>query len=64
MEALSGVDIRKDPAPVHSGMARLLGGIDVTTQGETSVLGLYAAGECAGTGFHGAQAGRQLLLVS
>ena len=55
LEALGGVDIRKEPAPVHSGMARLLGGVDVTIQGETSVLGLYAAGECAGTGFHGAQ---------
>lgn len=55
VEALSGMDIRKDPAPVQSGMSRLLGGIDVTIQGESSVPGLYAAGECAGTGFHGAQ---------
>lgn len=53
--ALSGVDIHNDPAPVQSGMSRLLGGIDVTMQGETSAQGLYAAGECAGTGFHGAQ---------
>ena len=55
LEALGGVDIRKDPAPVQSSMSRLLGGIDVTTQGESSVPGLYAAGECAGNGFHGAQ---------
>lgn len=55
VDALSGVDLRKDPAPVHSAMSRLLGGIDVTAQGESSVPGLFAAGECAGVGFHGAR---------
>lgn len=55
VEALSGVDMRKDPAPVQSAMSRLLGGIDVTTLGESSMHGLFAAGECAGNGFHGAQ---------
>ncbi len=55
VDALSGIDILKDPAPVRPAMSRLLGGIDVTAQGESSVHGLFAAGECAGNGFHGAQ---------
>ena len=55
VEALSGVDMLKEPAPVHSAMSRLLGGIDVTAQGESSIQGLFAAGECARNGFHGAQ---------
>ena len=55
VDALCGVDLLNDAAPVHSAMSRLLGGIDVTAQGESSVHGLFAAGECAGNGFHGAQ---------
>lgn len=55
VEALSGVNMLKEPAPVHSAMSRLLGGIDVTVQGESSLAGLFAAGECAGNGFHGAR---------
>ena len=55
VEALSGVNMLEEPAPVHSAMSRLLGGIDVTVQGESSLAGLFAAGECAGNGFHGAQ---------
>ena len=49
------MNMLKEPAPVHSAMSRLLGGIDVTVHGESSVPGLFAAGECAGNGFHGAQ---------
>lgn len=55
VEALSGVNMLEGPAPVHAAMSRLLGGIDVTLQGESSIPGLFAAGECAGNGFHGAQ---------
>ncbi len=55
VEALSGVNMLEEPVPVHSAMSRLLGGIDVTVQGESSLAGLFAAGECAGNGFHGAQ---------
>ena len=55
VDALSGVNMLKEPAPVQSAMSRLLGGIDVTAQGESSIAGLFAAGECAGNGFHGAQ---------
>ena len=55
VESLSGVNMLEEPVPVHSAMSRLLGGIDVTVQGESSLAGLFAAGECAGNGFHGAQ---------
>ncbi len=55
VDALAGVNLLEDPAPVHPAMSRLLGGIDVTLQGESSVAGLFAAGECAGNGFHGAR---------
>ena len=55
VKALSGVDLLQDAAPVHPAMHRLLGGVDVTAQGESSIPGLYAAGECAGNGFHGAE---------
>ena len=55
VEALSGVNALEEPAPVHPAMSRLLGGIDVSAQGESSIPGLFAAGECAGNGFHGAQ---------
>ena len=55
VEALSGVNMLEGPAPVHSAMSRLLGGIDVTAQGASSLAGLFAAGECAGNGFHGAR---------
>lgn len=55
VDALTGVNLLEDPALVHPAMSRLLGGIDVTVQGESSLAGLFAAGECAGNGFHGAQ---------
>ena len=55
VDALCGVNMLNDSAPVHSGMSRLLGGIDVNFQGGSSIPGLFAAGECAGSGFHGAQ---------
>ena len=55
VEALGGVDLRTAPVPVRPAMFRLLGGIAVNIHGETSVAGLFAAGECAGVGFHGAR---------
>ena len=54
VKALSGVDLLKDAAPVAPAMSRLLGGIAVDIDGATSMPGLFAAGECAGNGFHGA----------
>ena len=55
VKALAGVDMLKDAAPVAPAMSRLLGGVAVDANGATSMPGLYAAGECAGTGFHGAR---------
>ena len=49
-----GVDITKDRIPVFPCQHYLMGGIDVNLFAETSVEGLYAAGECSHTGVHGA----------
>ena len=51
---LAGIDLRKDLVPVQAAMHRPIGGIQVDTRGATSVPGLYAAGECACVGVHGA----------
>jgi L-aspartate oxidase len=49
-----GVDITKDRIPVFPCQHYLMGGINVDLDAKTSVDGLYAAGECAHTGVHGA----------
>lgn len=49
-----GVDITKDRIPVFPCQHYLMGGIDVDLNSQTSIEGLYAAGECAHTGVHGA----------
>lgn len=49
-----GIDITKDRIPVFPCQHYLMGGIDVNLNSETSIDGLYAAGECAHTGVHGA----------
>lgn len=49
-----GIDIAKDPIPVRPGAHYMVGGIRVDLDGRTSVPGLWAAGECASTGLHGA----------
>lgn len=49
-----GIDITKDKIPVFPCQHYLMGGIDVDLNSETSVEGLYAAGECTHTGVHGA----------
>lgn len=48
------LDIVHDRIPVAPGVFATLGGITTDTHGKTTVQGLYAAGECASTGFHGA----------
>jgi len=50
----AGVDPVEEPIPVQPGQHYSMGGIDVTTEGETDVSGLYAAGECACVSVHGA----------
>lgn len=49
-----GIDITKDRIPVYPCQHYLMGGIDVDLNSRTSIDGLYAAGECAHTGVHGA----------
>jgi L-aspartate oxidase len=49
-----GIDIARDPIPVGPAAHYLMGGIDTDEWGRTSVPGLYAAGETACTGVHGA----------
>ncbi len=49
-----GVDIAKEPAPVHPAAHYAMGGVQTDLDGRTGVPGLYAAGEVACTGVHGA----------
>ncbi len=49
-----GIDIAKDPIPVRPGAHYMVGGLAVDLDGRTSVPGLWAVGECASSGLHGA----------
>lgn len=49
-----GIDMAKDLIPVFPCQHYLMGGIDVDLSGHTTIPRLYAAGECAHTGLHGA----------
>ena len=49
-----GIDWREDAVPVAPAAHYSMGGIATDTHGRTSVPGLYAAGEVACTGVHGA----------
>jgi L-aspartate oxidase len=49
-----GLDIAVDPIPVGPAAHYLMGGIDTDEWGRTSLPGLFAAGEAACTGVHGA----------
>jgi L-aspartate oxidase len=52
--ALYNIDIARDPIPVSPAAHYVMGGIRTDTFGRTSIPGLYAAGEVACTGVHGA----------
>ncbi len=48
------IDIAKDPIPVRPGAHYMVGGVRVDIDGRTDIRGLWAVGECASTGLHGA----------
>lgn len=50
----AGLDPRVSPIPVMAACHYHMGGIAADADGRTSVAGLYAVGECAATGVHGA----------
>ena len=49
-----GIDISQKPIPVAPAAHYSMGGIKATVEGRTLIRGLYAIGECASTGLHGA----------
>ncbi|TDJ69257.1 MAG: L-aspartate oxidase [Planctomycetota bacterium] len=49
-----GIDIARDPVPVRPGAHYMIGGVEADLDGRTSAPGLWAVGECASTGLHGA----------
>jgi L-aspartate oxidase len=52
--AAIGVDLARDPVPVRPAAHYSCGGVVTDTHGRTGVTGLWAAGEVARTGLHGA----------
>ena len=50
----AGLDMIDDPLPVSPAAHYVMGGIETDVDGRTSLAGLYAAGEAACTGVHGA----------
>jgi succinate dehydrogenase / fumarate reductase, flavoprotein subunit len=49
----AGVDITREPVPIKPGNHYVMGGIKTDNNGETSIPGLYAAGETACVSVHG-----------
>ncbi|MDB5420019.1 MAG: nadB [Phenylobacterium sp.] len=49
-----GIDPRRQPIPVAPACHYHMGGIVTDADGRTTLAGLFAAGECASTGVHGA----------
>ncbi len=49
-----GLDPSQDPIPVRPGAHYMIGGVEVDSDGRTSLDGLWAAGEVTSSGLHGA----------
>jgi L-aspartate oxidase len=49
-----GLDVTREPAPVSPAAHYFMGGVRTDLEGRTTLEGLYAAGEVACTGVHGA----------
>lgn len=49
-----GLDITKDRIPVRPGAHYMIGGVTVDRMGQTTLSGLWASGEVASSGLHGA----------
>jgi succinate dehydrogenase / fumarate reductase flavoprotein subunit len=49
----AGVDITREPIHIRPGMHYIMGGVKTDVNGETSIPGLYAAGEVACVSVHG-----------
>jgi L-aspartate oxidase len=49
-----GIDLDREAAPVHPAAHYAMGGVATDLDGRTTLAGLYAAGEAACTGVHGA----------
>src|SRR5690625_6072509 len=49
-----GIDIRKEGIPVAPAAHYCIGGVEPDLNGRTALQGLYACGEAAATGVHGA----------
>jgi L-aspartate oxidase len=49
-----GIDLSKDLIPVHPAAHYMIGGVYADEQGRTTLEGLYAVGEAASSGLHGA----------
>lgn len=49
-----GIDIKKDPIPVRPTAHYMIGGIRIGINAETNIQNLYACGETASSGLHGA----------
>ena len=53
-EQYVGIDPARDPIPVRPAVHYMMGGIETDVTTATSVSGLFAVGECASSGLHGA----------
>ena len=49
-----GLDITRDQIPVRPGAHYMVGGVTIDRQGQTTLPGLWAAGEVSSSGLHGA----------